>query len=655
MTRQICVAVGIIVFVMQGSALLADESQDAQIQALTDKTYQLDKRVKQLEDIAAKNRSASLRKRFEARLEQDQTTYNQQELKEIESLYQIANKQWNSPEVKESLKKLTDKYTKANRTGCALLYLGQMATGEEKENYLKRAINEFDDCWYGDGVQVGAYARFYLANHYLVGGKEAEASAIFDEIRRIYPDAINHVGQLLADIMYQRADKSETNEIGKISTVKRPRKITLNKNHILILPLVILVLAVIYRLFPPKKINRYYGYRTKLSMKNQDAWDVANKLSANVLLIGAIAYFLVVMFCIVVICFPSQSLMVNILLWMSVASLILMLFGVIVITEWRLRKTFDASGKRINPDQDSYVRFSSLSKWRKIELVGIVVIMAIVLVYIAYVMRYFFIEVGSGAIFKAQFIRGHPGYDVGAIEARFLAFTLLAAIGLPYLAIVRWISDRATRFTYWAFVVQATVLCLFPLFILSSALYRHLLYINAYGFTTLRICGLVYGLVGYILMLGFLYWAVQVHMSENTRRHVAVRWFAPVAFVIILGLLIVLVNFQTWTAQYYCLKMINHQQVTKECIELLRTTQFTNEIKIITYLPQKNWSSLPSGLRKLNLELINIEKQSVVLRKSRAAILVFMPSKTNDSTWELMFYGYSPLYQIKRKILAVEP
>ena len=509
MTR-LSVAAGIIVFAMQGAVLFADESQDAPTQAQTDKIHQLDKGVNRAEDIAAKNRAASLRRRFDARVEQDRTTYTQQELKEIESLYQIANKQWNSPEAKESLKKLTDQYSKANRTGCALLYLGQMTSGKEKEQYLKRAIDEFNDCWYGDGVQVGAYARFYLANYYQQIGKKVEASAIFDEIRKDYPDAINHSGRRLVDTLPQRADKSKPDEIGKISKAKKTRKIILTKNHILILPLVILAVAIIYRLFLPKKINRFYGYRTKLSMKNQDTWDVANKFSANVLLIGAVAYLLFVMLCVLVYYALTSP------LWISAVSLILMLFGVIFITEWRLIKIFDASGNRINTDKDSRITFNDLSTLRKIGLVGTVVVMAVWLVYIAYLMRYFFYEAVSGEIFTARFDRYHPGYGVGAIEARFFAFTLLAAVGFSYLGLIQWITGRGTKLSYWAFVVQAIAICLYSLIPLTSALYRHLLYINAYGFTTLRICGLVYGLGGYILILWVLCWAVK--MPNKMRR-----------------------------------------------------------------------------------------------------------------------------------------
>lgn len=40
----------------------------------------------------------------------------------------------------------------------------------------------------------------------------------------------------------------------------------------------ILILGFIYKLFPAKTINIYYGYRTKLSKKNQDTWNQAQKI-----------------------------------------------------------------------------------------------------------------------------------------------------------------------------------------------------------------------------------------------------------------------------------------------------------------------------------------------------------------------------------------
>lgn len=208
MTGRILAAV-MVVCLLPSSRAWSDDTQATQIRELTDKVQKLEERVKQLEQLLkptadaerAKARFASLRPKFEARIAQDHKTYNAAERQEIETLYQVANRQFNTPEAQDSLKKLIEKYSKANRTGCALLYLGQMSSGNEKEQYLTRAIKDFGDCWYGDGVQVASYARFHLAAHYQQAGKAAEATALFDTIRKEYPDAIDHKGALLVELM----------------------------------------------------------------------------------------------------------------------------------------------------------------------------------------------------------------------------------------------------------------------------------------------------------------------------------------------------------------------------------------------------------------------------------------------------------------------
>ena len=43
---------------------------------------------------------------------------------------------------------------------------------------------------------------------------------------------------------------------------------------------VLLLAAAIQYKFPPKKINPFYGYRTKVSMRNQETWDFAQRFSA---------------------------------------------------------------------------------------------------------------------------------------------------------------------------------------------------------------------------------------------------------------------------------------------------------------------------------------------------------------------------------------
>jgi len=149
----------------------------------------------------AKEKEIATQQRTEAkkRMRKDSDIYSRDELREIEKLYQVANKQWKSQEGKDSLKELISKYDKANRTGCALLYLGQMSKGQEREEYLKQAIDDFSDCYYGDGVQVGAYARYYLAYHYKESGEPNKADKLFSELEQKYPDAIDHNGNLLRD------------------------------------------------------------------------------------------------------------------------------------------------------------------------------------------------------------------------------------------------------------------------------------------------------------------------------------------------------------------------------------------------------------------------------------------------------------------------
>ena len=200
MTKYIHVCIlGALLFVAAGSTASAQEDLKAKVEELESRVKDLEALVLPMKDeILAQTRAKRLRKHFNERTAKDRKRYSQQELQEISRLYQIANKSWNSPEAKESLKKLIEKYDRANRTGCALLYLGQMNKGAEKEKYLKMAIADFGDCAYGDGVQVGAYARFHLAHYYKSSGKTADAKKLFAEIRKKYPESIDHRGNLLA-------------------------------------------------------------------------------------------------------------------------------------------------------------------------------------------------------------------------------------------------------------------------------------------------------------------------------------------------------------------------------------------------------------------------------------------------------------------------
>ena len=196
----------LLVSVMATSALAHDS---AKLKALEERVKELEERVATLASSTApavakvetEQKVNGQRMKARERMRKDQSVYSRDQLREIEGLYQVANQKWQSQEGKDSLKQLIEKYDKANRTGCALLYLGQMSKGKERETYLQKAIEGFSDCFYGNGVQVGAYARYYLAYYYKETGQRKEAEELFKEIKSKYPDAINHKGRLLADLM----------------------------------------------------------------------------------------------------------------------------------------------------------------------------------------------------------------------------------------------------------------------------------------------------------------------------------------------------------------------------------------------------------------------------------------------------------------------
>ena len=148
---------------------------------------------------AAADRQKALGQKFAQRMAQDQQKYTQEQLRDAENLYQTANQKWGTLEASNSLRAMIEKYADLDRTGCAVLYLAQMSKGDDRAGYLQDCIDKYNDCFYGDGVQVGVYARFLLAQDCRSNGERAKADALFNEIKAKYPDAIDHSGKLLVD------------------------------------------------------------------------------------------------------------------------------------------------------------------------------------------------------------------------------------------------------------------------------------------------------------------------------------------------------------------------------------------------------------------------------------------------------------------------
>ena len=148
---------------------------------------------------AAADRQKALYEQFVKKMAQDQAKYTPEQLRDAEQLYQVANQKWGTLEASNSLQTMIQKYPDIDRTGCAVLYVAQMSQGDSRARYLQDCIDKYNDCFYGDGVQVGVYARFLLAQDCRSNGERAKADALLNEIKSKYPDAVDHGGNLLVD------------------------------------------------------------------------------------------------------------------------------------------------------------------------------------------------------------------------------------------------------------------------------------------------------------------------------------------------------------------------------------------------------------------------------------------------------------------------
>lgn len=52
----------------------------------------------------------------------------------------------------------------------------------------------------------------------------------------------------------------------------------------ILIPLIMIIFGIVCKYYPPKKINDIYGYRTKNSMRSQEAWDFAYQFNGKLML-----------------------------------------------------------------------------------------------------------------------------------------------------------------------------------------------------------------------------------------------------------------------------------------------------------------------------------------------------------------------------------
>lgn len=112
----------------------------------------------------------------------------------------------------------------------------------------------------------------------------------------------------------------------------------------LMIPLLMVGFGMLFRKHPPRQINSIYGYRTKMSMKNQETWDYAHFYFGRQWRRAGLGLFPVSVLAMMLLYGKSES-------EIGIGAIILTVLQVTVLvlpiawTERALHKKFDADGK----------------------------------------------------------------------------------------------------------------------------------------------------------------------------------------------------------------------------------------------------------------------------------------------------------------------
>ena len=115
----------------------------------------------------------------------------------------------------------------------------------------------------------------------------------------------------------------------------------------LIIPIIMLFFGVKFKNHSPKNINGIYGYRTSMSMKNEETWEFAHRYCGQLWIkLGFIILIISIIFSLIAFTYDdkAQGIMDLTLVTIQTIALIVSIFPV----EKELKKNFDKNGDRRN-------------------------------------------------------------------------------------------------------------------------------------------------------------------------------------------------------------------------------------------------------------------------------------------------------------------
>ena len=93
-----------------------------------------------------------------------------------------------------------------------------------------------------------------------------------------------------------------------------------------------LIIFFVYFKYPPKKINYFYGYRTRRSMQNNETWSFANKYAAKLLINFSIYSLFIPLF--LYFLYPENNFIITIIIHTT------LILSVLYFTELQLKIKF---------------------------------------------------------------------------------------------------------------------------------------------------------------------------------------------------------------------------------------------------------------------------------------------------------------------------
>ena len=112
-----------------------------------------------------------------------------------------------------------------------------------------------------------------------------------------------------------------------------------------IIPIIMLFFGIIFKNKSPRTINRFYGYRTSMSMKNKETWEFAHQYCGRLWIrLGLIMLIISILLSLSVFIFNEEvhGIISSILITIQTIALFVSIFPV----EKELKKHFDENGYR---------------------------------------------------------------------------------------------------------------------------------------------------------------------------------------------------------------------------------------------------------------------------------------------------------------------